>query len=77
MALDPKTKTTLRKLAARDRAAQEKAAEMRDEFLSAIVDARADGTVREIAEVVGISHQRVHELTTVRNRRTAHARAAS
>jgi len=77
MPLDPKTKKNLARLADRDRAARRKAEDARDELLEAILDVRAGSTVREIAEATGISFQRVHELTTVRNRRTAKGRAAA
>lgn len=76
MSLDTPTKRKLARLADRDRAARVKATTARDELLAEIMQARSGATVREIAEATGISFQRIHELTTVRNRRTAKGREA-
>lgn len=76
MPLDTRTKQKLERLAASDREAQASAAKAREKFLAALIDARPKSTVRELAEIVGISSGRVHELVTVRNRATAEKRAA-
>lgn len=76
MALAPNTKQKLARLADEDRAAQAKAAKARDRFLESLLEARPKSTVRELAEIVGLSSGRVHELVTVRNRATAEKRAA-
>ena len=76
MPLDLVAKKRLVRLAARDRAAREAAAKAREEFYAALVEARRTATVRELAEATGISFQRVHELTTVRNRRRGPVAAA-
>lgn len=76
MPLKAQTRTKLGRLADADRAAQAAATRAREQFLAALVAARPDATVRELAEVVGISPGRVHELVTVRNRATAAKRAA-
>jgi hypothetical protein len=76
MSLDTCTKKKLERLAADDRDAQKQAAKAREKFYEALVDARPNSTIRELAAIVGLSSGRVHELTTVRNRATAEKRAA-
>lgn len=75
MPIHPQTRVKLERLAREDREAQQAAQKARDKFFACLVEVRPQSTVRELAEIVGLSPQRIHELTTVRNRRTAHARS--
>ncbi len=61
--LDAHTVETLRRLAEADRTARQQADAVRTEFLAALRAARRDSTVRELAEIVGLSFQRIAELT--------------
>lgn len=64
MALDTATRQRLEQLREAERKARADAEAARAEFVDALREARAQGaTIREIAEVVGLSHQLVHYMT--------------
>lgn len=75
MPLHPSTRAKLARLAEADREARAASEKARDEFYDCLVAARENATIRELAEIVGLSPGRVHELVTVRNRATAEKQA--
>lgn len=69
MALETKAARELRRLYARANNANEAARLARTEFHAALTAAHDGASYRELAQALGISHQRVHQLVTERNRR--------
>lgn len=68
MTLDTKAARELRRLYTQAGQAQDAADLARNEFHDALTEAHANATLRELAAALGISFQRVHQLTA-RNRR--------
>jgi hypothetical protein len=62
--LDASTRRRLQAAARRHAAAQQTAKAASSELAALLREARVSATVRELAEVVGLSHQRIHKLTS-------------
>lgn len=64
MSLEPAAAKQLRRLAERHRAARQAADDAHTALVAGLQAAKDHATVRELAELTGISHQRVHQLLT-------------